>query len=584
MCNDELSPPEMAREGIPDFESMPLRDDNPSSVDLLGFSDIVAAVEATITRPDLDPITVGINAPWGGGKTTVLQLLKARLEEREDVLSVYVSPWEYDRTTDPKAALIGAVLGRLDEAVQADATLTDEMRDKLSSLRDRVNVAKAVKLAASSAITMSLPSLDSLAGLFEAGEEAQDPTLQGFREEFGEFLSADALEEVTQVGVLVDDLDRSLPDTVVETLEAIKLFLSVEKMAFVIAADEDNVARAIGQRLESTGQPTTARQYLEKIVHIPFRIPALSRERTEEYLALLMLADTEEIGSLVERVRETRGDAESLTARLGELVPSERRNDLTLAERLAPILHRHTQGNPRRLKRFLNALWVRSAFAHSRGLHLEFAACAKLMIAELLHPDLFAQMLGWLAAGNLDDKVAEIENGDGDHPDYVFRWGQLDPPLQDVGLSEYLLLAASLRGETVEEATLPPDLRDIAADLTSESEVIRDGGIESARDRDEAERSVLVRHVATQLRHQDDPDRQLGLAIVLSALATSEPITRAAVDELSSMDPTTILAPVPIGLMSRNEPPQFADLLRQWAEGSEMRDPTREAAASVLED
>jgi len=129
-----------------------------------------------------------------------------------------------------------------------------------------------------------------------------DPTLQGFRRQFAEIMESEDLKPLERVVVLVDDLDRSLPDTVVETLEAIKLFLSVKKMAFVIAADEENVASAIGRRLATTGQPITLRLYLEKIVQVPVRIPALGRDQTEEYLALLMLADLERIDEAVARV------------------------------------------------------------------------------------------------------------------------------------------------------------------------------------------------------------------------------------------------------------------------------------------
>jgi hypothetical protein len=68
---------------VRDFETMPLRDDNPSHVELLGFDDVVAAVGSTVTRPDLDPITVSVNAPWGGGKTTVLRLLQKQLVSME---------------------------------------------------------------------------------------------------------------------------------------------------------------------------------------------------------------------------------------------------------------------------------------------------------------------------------------------------------------------------------------------------------------------------------------------------------------------------------------------------------------------
>ena len=73
-----------------------LRDDNPSRVDLMGMDALVDAVELTITHADLDPVTVGINAPWGGGKTTVLELLRTRLEKHDDVVVVFVSPWAYD--------------------------------------------------------------------------------------------------------------------------------------------------------------------------------------------------------------------------------------------------------------------------------------------------------------------------------------------------------------------------------------------------------------------------------------------------------------------------------------------------------
>ena len=145
-----------------DFDVMRLRDDNPSHVDLLGFDDIVAAVESTITREELQPITVGINAPWGGGKTTVLQLLKDKLETNSNVVVVYVSPWEYDRSTDAKATLIGAVLERLEEQAQGDDGVRQAVTSRLKELKDRVNVAKAVRLAATTALTMTIPSIARL--------------------------------------------------------------------------------------------------------------------------------------------------------------------------------------------------------------------------------------------------------------------------------------------------------------------------------------------------------------------------------------------------------------------------------------
>src|ERR1019366_7424364 len=133
--------------------------------------DVVDVVESIVTRADLDPVTVGVNAPWGGGKTTVLQLLKRRLDARDDVFCLLVSPWEYDNKTDPTTALIDEVLGGLEAKLEETKTFADKvkgaLKDSLKKLRRRVSFAKAVKLAATSALTVTLPGAGALIDLFD---------------------------------------------------------------------------------------------------------------------------------------------------------------------------------------------------------------------------------------------------------------------------------------------------------------------------------------------------------------------------------------------------------------------------------
>jgi hypothetical protein len=85
------------------------------------------------------------------------------------------------------------------------------------------------------ALTMQWDVKD-LVEAFTPKAKEQPESMAGFRDEFGELI--DALPRVARVVVLVDDLDRCLLHAVMGTLEAIKLFLSVEKMVFVIAADK----------------------------------------------------------------------------------------------------------------------------------------------------------------------------------------------------------------------------------------------------------------------------------------------------------------------------------------------------------
>lgn len=579
----------MSDEAVPIHGAMPLRDDNPSAVDLLGFEDVVDVVQEIVLRRDLDPVTVGVNAPWGGGKTTVLRLLEARLAERDDVLCLFVSPWEYDNKTDPTTALIDEVLGGLEAALRKNQSRFEGIKDALHKLRRRVKFAKAMKLAASSALTATLPGVGTLIDLFDENaenkDEPSDPTLQGFRTQFAELMQDPKLAPLDRVVVLVDDLDRSLPDTVVETLEAIKLFLSVKRMAFVIAADEDNVANAIGRRLATTGQPITARHYLEKIVQVPVRVPALSREQTEEYLALLMLADLEAVTDAVERIKITRpSPCERLVERLGDTLPDDRHHEVALAQQLTPLLHRQTAGNPRRLKRFLNAYWLRMSFASARGVGLQAHALAKLMLAELHYPELFGQMLSWLAAGNVGDKVTEIERGEGDHSQGVREWGQLPPELSDEDLSQYLLLAASLRGETIEAAALPPDLRPIASDLSQLSATKRRDAAREAAKLDDSKQAAIAGFLALSLRQQRSPDAQKALAESISALAGKTSAAATAADELRRMPHGALTAGVPLALLAHNQPAEFHALVREWVDSPDVTDLVRNAGREALKD
>jgi hypothetical protein len=57
--------------------------DQPTLDDLLGYSSIVDALTELITAPETTfPLTIAISAPWGGGKSSVMRMLRRRLRPR----------------------------------------------------------------------------------------------------------------------------------------------------------------------------------------------------------------------------------------------------------------------------------------------------------------------------------------------------------------------------------------------------------------------------------------------------------------------------------------------------------------------
>jgi predicted KAP-like P-loop ATPase len=69
--------------------------------------------------------------------------------------------------------------------------------------------------------------------------------------------------------VFIDDLDRCLPETVVDTFEAIRLSLNAPKTAYVVAANQQVVESAIDSRypeLRRQDGTGVGADYLEKML------------------------------------------------------------------------------------------------------------------------------------------------------------------------------------------------------------------------------------------------------------------------------------------------------------------------------
>jgi predicted KAP-like P-loop ATPase len=247
---------------------------------------------------------------------------------------------------------------------------------------------------------------------------------------------------VKQLVVLIDDLDRCLPDTAIETLETVRLFVFTSRTAFVVAADEAMIEYAVRRHFpdlpDTTGPQTYARNYLEKLIQVPFRIPALGDTETRIYVTLLLVGaelgdDDPAFNSLIGVARErlkrpwTSGalDAAIVKTALGDDA-SRANNALALSDQIGPILASGTKGNPRQIKRFLNTLVLRQRTAEARGFgdDVKLPVLAKLMLAERFLPRLFDQIAAAAAAapdGKCPDLAAleAAATGKGDDEDTV---------------------------------------------------------------------------------------------------------------------------------------------------------------------
>lgn len=616
-------------------ESFPLWSDEPAVQDLLAFRAVAETVADAIFDDALDPVAVGLSGAWGSGKTSVLELVKSEIEDRSitaagKVLVISTQPWRYDPAVGPKESLIAEVLGALNNEFDTEDPIGKAGLDAFKKLVKKVNWSKAVKMATKTAITMQLPKFDDVMGLVSDDPESlqTDKGMAAFRKDFEELLADPSLQHLSRVVVLVDDLDRCLPDTVVETLEAIRLFLSAKGMSFVIAADEDRVAEAIQKKFgtPSGGQEEEdpAKLYLHKIVQTTIPLPALSRFDTEAYLFLL-LAKTDPAA--------TEGVYEKLVATCdvlridgGSLDDIDVQNGGTLAEhlitaaRLTPILYEKFHGNPRRIKRFLNDLNVRRAISSRRGFALKDDEVAKLMVLERILADDFRTVLDWLASNQLRDKLEALElaaNGSGQadadssspaevaptkakrapsakpeensspasqddaFSDTLRRWAKLPPVLDASAISGYLYLAASFAKIEVIDTGLPERLRDLAAALTSSLKIDRAGVTDVAlKALPEADANALISHLGRRTR--DQPAIQKFTVESLLRMAEQQPTTLPNVIAALKGLPAGEVETATIIKLRTLDAASFRPVLETWKAGTS--DPQLLRAVGVIEE
>lgn len=432
--------------------SLRLWDDNPTATDLLGFDAVVSPIMEALATPDLDPLTIGIHSPWGGGKSTVLRLLRDRLQEEKRYFVITVDPWQFDDHVDVRGTLMSEIL---DELLLEYDSVTG-VREAVGELRGRIGWGRLAATLGSGGLTMKYDA-DAMVKAFTPKSRKSTASMSGFRKQFEDLLLK--IKGVERVVVLVDDLDRCLPEAVMATLEAIKLFLSARKMVFVVAADQAMVRDAIAASLSRTSRSEVfAERYLEKIVQLPVTLPRLAPHDAEAYIGLLLAGqhlpadDDDAYDNLIAHCAERRQSGDTtLLAGMDALTWKPDAEVIQLAGQLAQGLVADRLANPRKIKRFLNAFGVRTSIVEARNITVGPSVLIKMMLLE----EQYASSFETLAAASGPERRDLLEKweawarGEADNPPKGIEpstrdWAGSPPSLASENLDPYLLLAASL--------------------------------------------------------------------------------------------------------------------------------------------
>jgi len=364
--------------------------------DCLGFTAYVETLKKVVLQKDIAPVTVGVFGDWGSGKSSLMRMLEHELNETDSgALTVWFNPWQFEDKDEVQTALIHAILDILGK----QESLTDDAKKVLRKLLDSASVLKLAKYLTKTALTLT-PDLGGLLDCFSDPANKLATTMREFNAEFTSFLTS---QKIFRLVVFIDDLDRCDPKRALELFETIQLFLASDRCAFVIGADAEKIKTAISVRYGLPGEDDSLnRDYLEKVIQVPFRIPYQSPIDVELYVhALIIIPHIAEDHRTLFRqhllnARTTNKDiARSASQWLSE-------NQDKLASPLATIqsevnliiphlntVVRGLKGNPRQIKRFLNIYKLRTTLANTNRLEISDAVLVKLLVMEYAWPQVF---------------------------------------------------------------------------------------------------------------------------------------------------------------------------------------------------
>lgn len=612
--------------------------------DYLHFSVVSGTVAELIDESGDNPISIGVSGNWGTGKSSMVKMIGKELEksnkaEKTTYIFLEFNAWLYQGYDDAKTALLHSVAKKLSEEMkkrhipESDKTLWKRFQ-KFTKRINWLQVSKiglpllvglipgAAPAGAAAALISSIVNSIKTPDDKGTNAEAVETNLKEFLSNFDDILKDDETKSTTQqieelrkdfedileklnirLVVLVDDLDRCLPETAISTLEAMRLLLFVKRTAFIIAADEQMIRNGVRAHFGTVDlSDDLITSYFDKLIQVPITVPRLGIPEVKVYTFLLFLDLEARKGNVsIDSQQKVQKNLEealskawqknvSLVEAKSLLTDSEQdamAEYISISEQIAGVLvsSNRIKGNPRLIKRFLNALEIRKKVARLNGITVDSGILIKMLLFERCASGSAFEYLAEIVSKSKDGKPEELkkvedELKDGKEfippdsrwkDDFIKEWILLEPKLSEYDLRPLLYLSRDKSITFAAYDKLSADGEDIFKALQNiESVQIYKEMVTKIQTLRQEEAEILM-HRVFRFGHSDQwSNPSLGKA--LHIIKAYPNLANDFVTELSALPASARKAPMANVL---KEYDWANELLQQWKEDPDTPQPTK---------
>ena len=306
-----------------------IHNDEATGVDALDREKFAEAF-ADIIKDCETPLVIGIYGSWGVGKTSLMHQIQSTIK------SVWFDPWQHQFDENPALALLHTMIDQL--------MLDSEAKKMLTIIATALG---SILLKATTKLTTK--EINSIGDKYEKERFLIREQQVRLKQHFENLIDKARGGNNNRIVFFIDDLDRCLPEQILKTLEALKLYLNIDGCIYVIGVDRGALESSIRQKYKDLDLGEA--DYLDKIIQLPFTIPPIAHEKIEDFIL--------------------------------PLLPTELRQ-------AKDILIRGLGENPRQVKRFINTLLLNHRLAEKiLGSEYDPIKLVSVLVVQYLQPALF---------------------------------------------------------------------------------------------------------------------------------------------------------------------------------------------------
>jgi len=257
--------------------------DDPFKYDALKRSDLEPPLTQFVTQAS-GSFVLALDASWGAGKTTFLEMWKVKLTEAGHVC-LYLNAWQTDFAKEPLIAIVGELKKAIEEFANQSGEAGNSLKKQMKKTQQLVEsllkhlLLLGIKVGTHGILDIKESAIEK--AIVDSVSSGTEDLLKSYEKskseikEFKEILTSlvsevASLNHSAKVVIIIDELDRCRPIYAVELLERVKHLFDASGVVFILGIDRSQLHHSIrslyGSEFDATG-------YLRRFIDLDYQLP-----------------------------------------------------------------------------------------------------------------------------------------------------------------------------------------------------------------------------------------------------------------------------------------------------------------------